>query len=337
MVRKRTLIVTGASIASMVLVAQTWLVFRHLVERGIVHIPAVAGADLNRVVLSVTWYPLDVLVGERIVVFGPFWLPGILGFYIFIALCLLGFLVPWYFEAGRRLNEFMALRRQVFEALQFLASYLKTGVSLSEALISLAKTLKKPLGPYLHNYALLINVNVLSSSRAFDIVFKDLPRDVRVLLGILNIAVRGGRPADALKAAASHASNIKRFDDLRSSRLASSIAIVYTGVIAYVVTSIIVSALMEVFPRTGIGVPQALAVATPVEHVLVIYFISSIFIALVSSIMVARVVKGITIAFVRYFFWLLLAIIICFMFVKPIVLALSSQIGVFPTPPLPGT
>lgn len=325
--RLRSVVVSAIGICSAIIVSNAWLIFRMLVERGVVSIPRLFGVDLNEVVLSIRLYSPAELANNTITVIGPVRIPGILGFYIFLSIALIGFLVPWYIESGRRLSELNNMRRQVFETLQFLAAYLRTGVTLPRALLSLARSIGEPLGSRLYSYALLVNVHVMNHDRAFETVFNGVPRDVRTLLGILNIAIRGGKPAEILSSAAAHASNIRRFDELRASRLAGSTVVVFIGVLAYVITSIIVSSIIELFSGVGVSAlgTRILRIGVPAEHILVIYYISSIVIALLGSILIARIIKGLTIAFVRYFLWIMVSIVLCFIFLKPIVIAVSRQ------------
>ena len=326
MVRPRTLGVVAASIGLAVAVPVLWLFFLDFVEEGVLSLPVVGGIDFNVIVLN-TRPPSfnEVLYTDKCVISSPFnsicLMPGIPGLYLFISLGLIGFLIPLYIEANHRYRDLMALRRQVFEVLQLVSSYMRTGTPLSQTLAIISRSLDPPLGPRLRVYARLIAVNA-DPDEAFATAFSDLPRDSRILLRTLSIAAYGGgRAQEIVRTAASFASNIRRFDEVRSSRLAGASTIVFISVLAFAVSAVVMLALIQILASSS---AEIISLDIPLEYIYVIYYVSSLIIAFFGSMMIARVVKNVTLMTAKYMLWLTIIILFSFLLVQPILSVMVS-------------
>ncbi|WFO75559.1 hypothetical protein J4526_01325 [Desulfurococcaceae archaeon MEX13E-LK6-19] len=322
--KTRLLLTFGASVAAGIVAMAGWYFLVVLLANKVFVLPSIGGVNFTDIIISVRPYSPSEIGNNVLYLLGVFPIPGVLGLYMFFTVGLIGFLVPWAIVSGRVFKEMDELRRQVFEVLQLAAAYARTGVSLPDSLLNISETIGPPLGPRIRSYAMLIKVHTLGPIEAFNKVFGDLPRDLRTLLGILHIAVRGGRPSDVIRAAASLASNIRRFDETRMSRLSGTNAVIFVAVLAYAVTSIIMTKLMSIITsisqETGgaAGAAQLFAITMPIEHIMVIYYLSSLILAILGGLMIARVVKGTSIVAFRYHLIFFIIIFLCFLFLPPI-------------------
>lgn len=298
----------------------SWYFIVLLVYEEVVVLPSIAGVNFTEIVVSIRPYGMEEVRGNVILLLGLIPVPGVLGFYLYLTLGAIGFFVPLSIIGNRVFREMEEVRKQVFEILQLSAAYARTGVSLADTLMNISGTVGAPLGPRIRSYAMLIKVHTLSPLEAFNKVFGDLPRDLRILLGILYIAVKGGRPTEVIRAAASLASSIRRFDETRMSRLSGAGAVVFVAVIAYTVTSIIMTKLMSIIAGLtgGVGGVTLFAITVPVEHIMVIYYLSSLILAILGGLMIARVVNGLSITAFKYYLIFFTIIFLSFTLLPPL-------------------
>ena len=198
------------------------------------------------------------------------------------------------------------LRRQLLEFIPLLASYVRTGATMLHALESTIKIIKPPLATYIERFVLLIKLGE-DPTEAFRRVFSVVPREVRAIMNAVIIAmVSGGRVEDVLEAAEWYVEQIVRMDELRRHRLAEYKTILVLAVMAFAIAGIVVIKLIESVAGMAVTFPTAYRVR--VDFLVSSYFITSLFLIVVSSIVVSRMITGSTVLAPKYISLLSMAV-----------------------------
>ena len=191
------------------------------------------------------------------------------------------------------------LRRQTQDFIAVLSSYVRAGVPMSKAVELSSDVVGKPLQDYAIRFAKLIQLG-FDPFKAFETVFGNAPREVKAVLSCLPVGfVSGGRVAEVLSIAERFSFQLSRLDDLRRTRLEGYKTLLYLTIFAYVMGSIITVVLLSYIAKAAFATPFARA-SIDIYYILSLYYISAMFIAVISSIAISRMVHGETIPFLKY-------------------------------------
>ena len=186
--------------------------------------------------------------------------------------------------------EHSVLRRQLLEFIPLLASYVRTGATILHALENALKIIRPPLATYVERFVLLIKLGE-DPSEAFRKVFGVVPREVRAIMNAVIIAmVSGGRVENVLEAAERYVEQIVRMDELRRHRLAEYKTVLVLAVMAFAIAGVVVIELIESVAGMAVTFPTAQKVR--IDFLASSYFITSLFLIIVSSIVVSRMITG---------------------------------------------
>lgn len=190
------------------------------------------------------------------------------------------------------------LRRQLLEFIPLLSSYVRTGATILHALESTLKIIKPPLATYIERFVLLIKLGE-DPTEVFKKVFSVVPREVRAIMNAVIIAmVSGGRIEDVLEAAERYVEQIVRMDELRRHRLAEYKTILVLAVMAFAIAGIVVIKLIESVAGMATTFPTAYRIR--IDFLASSYFITSLFLIVISSIVVSRMIAGTTMLAPKY-------------------------------------
>ncbi|MEM0027307.1 MAG: type II secretion system F family protein [Ignisphaera sp.] len=196
-------------------------------------------------------------------------------------------------ETRRRLG------RQTQDFITVLSSYVRAGVPMSKAVELSSNAVGKPLQDYLIRFAKLIQLG-FDPFKAFETVFGDVPREVKAVLSCLPVGfVSGGRVAEVLSIAERFSFQLSRLNELRRTRLEGYKALLYLTIFAYVMGSIITIVLLSYIAKAAFSTPFARA-SIDIYYTLSLYYISTIFIAVISSIAISRMIYGEIVPFLKY-------------------------------------
>ncbi|HID80515.1 MAG TPA: hypothetical protein EYP48_02225 [Ignisphaera sp.] len=198
------------------------------------------------------------------------------------------------------------LRRQLLEFIPLLASYVRTGATMLHALESTLEIIKPPLSTYVERFVLLIKLGE-DPVEAFRKVFGVVPREVRAIMNAVIIAmVSGGRVESVLEVAERYVEQIVRMDELRRHRLAEYKIILVLAVVAFAIAGIVVIKLIESIASMAATFPVAYRIS--IDFLASGYFITSLFLIVISSIVMSRMITGSTVLAPKYISMLSMAV-----------------------------
>ncbi|MCC6017360.1 MAG: type II secretion system F family protein [Desulfurococcaceae archaeon] len=190
-------------------------------------------------------------------------------------------------------------RKQLTEVIAILSSYVRTGIPMVLALERTSEVVEDPMREHLYRFAKLLRLGY-DPFEVFDEVFVDAPREVKVVLSALPVAVvSGGRVAEVLIQAEKFSFQLTRLEDLRKARLEGYKGILLLAVLAYITTAVVINILMAYLIKLGTASP-ILRSSIDLNYSFSLYYISALIISIVSSIAVSRVVYGETLYAFKY-------------------------------------
>ncbi len=183
------------------------------------------------------------------------------------------------------------LRKQLLEFIPLVSSYVRTGTPITHALELALSVVKPPLATYIEKFVSLVKLGE-DPSEAYRKVFKGIPREVRAIMSSIVIAmVSGGKIEEVLEAAERYVEQLVRMDELRSHRLAEYKIVLLLSVLAFSFAGVVVIKLIESVTGMATTFPGAYQ-GIDIDFVESSYFIASLFLATISSIVMSRMVTG---------------------------------------------
>ncbi len=183
------------------------------------------------------------------------------------------------------------LKNQLLEFIPLLASYVRTGTPILQALEMSRAVIRNPLLEYIERFAMLVKLGE-DPVDAYKKVFSDVPREVRAILNSIVIAMTsGGRVEEVLEAAERYVEQIVRMDETRSHRLAEYKFILLLAVIAFAFAGVVVIKLIESVAGMAVSMP-GVVISIDMDYITSSYYLASIFLTIVSSIVMSRMLTG---------------------------------------------
>ncbi len=185
----------------------------------------------------------------------------------------------------------LQLKKQLLEFIPLLSSYVRTGTPITQALELSLSIIKAPLAVYIERFVALVKLGE-DPGEAYRKVFRGIPREVRAIMSSIVIAmISGGKVVEVLEAAERYVEQLVRMDELRSHRLAEYKMILVLSVLAFSFAGIVVLKLIESVTSMATTFPGAYQ-GINTDFIASSYFIASLFLTTVSSIVMSRMVAG---------------------------------------------
>ncbi len=239
---------------------------------------------------------IEIYISSRAIPFPVFASPSI---YVFIGTAISIASEILYFMYRGRLALFNTLRRQVPELISLTSSYATTGASILTSLEESAKLVGKPIYDYVYRYVELVRIGE-DPIKSFDECFNVFPRDLRVALSSIPIAIiSGGRVPEILLHADRYIRQMTRLEELRRNRIEGYKAVLLLAIVAFIIGAIVTLVMLTSMAR----IPSSIALimgAIDIAEVATYYYISSLVLITISSIAVSRIVYGDIVHAYRY-------------------------------------
>ncbi len=282
--RARRLIVaiTAGFITGFILPA--YIIPAILETMGITGLKGISGLSISIEHLPTVPMPLPVLETPDSFIIAGF-LPG-------------GVSTALYLYLRSKYREKSRLKKQLGEFIPLVASYVRTGMSLLRALEVSAGVIKEPLADYVERFARLIRLGE-DPAEAFERVFRGSPREVRSILSSVVIAMAsGGRVAEVLSRADQYVTQLNRMDDLRRYQLENYKLMLIMAVLGFALTAIVTLWLLSSMAHVSVELPGIKSVS--VNLVATSYFITSLLLIVMSSIVTSRIVYDTSVLAAKY-------------------------------------
>lgn len=234
--------------------------------------------------------------------------------YLFFGLMVSSLFLALYSAFSFRVKEYELLKKQIIDMVSLVASYVKTGVSILNALEYSVRHLKKPLSEYIESYASLVRIGE-DPYQALDRVFEKAPREVRVIMASIAVAMTsGGRVSEVLGEAERYVVQLNRMYELRDSRLSEYKVIIILAVVAFIAAGAVSVLLINSMGASMSDIARGQYI--DIDFVITMYYLSSMLFAMVSSIVVARTVTDSIVYSYRYIGLLIMATTFIFVAIK---------------------
>jgi hypothetical protein len=231
--------------------------------------------------------------------------------YVFTGSVMASALFAAYVVLRRGAIERSLLRKQALDAIPIVSSYVRTGVPLARALELTSEVMGSPMKECLYRAAKLLQLGH-DPFEAFEAVFSSTPRDVRVALSAIPIAiVSGGRVAEVLEIASRHSYQLSRLDDMRRFRLEGYKGTLALAAIAYIATAIVMVFLLSYLAKMGAGTP-IIGISIDIHYIASLYYVSAIIVFAITSVAISRITYGEAVFALKYSAMLMLFTSIAF-------------------------
>ncbi len=227
-----------------------------------------------------------------------------------------------YLHLRQRYKTMTIVREGMLQLIPMLNSFVRTGTPLIQALENAASMLREPLSSYVRRFTALIKLG----EDPFRAMRECFPRyvapEARLLASSIVIAMTsGGRVAEVLEEATRYVYQLQRMDYLMKFRLAEHRFIALSAVLAFALSSIVVTWLVSSIAKLSTTMPTAITVN--IDKVLSCYFLSTMMLLIASSIVVSRLTTGTFLLAPRYIAMLALPISMLFVLYDRILSLLS--------------
>ncbi len=234
--------------------------------------------------------------------------------YLVFGLILSGLFLALYSALGPRVKEYGLLKRQTIDMISLVASYVRTGTPILSALEYSVKLVKKPLSDYIESYTNLVKIGE-DPYQALDRVFEKAPREVRAIMTSIAVAMTsGGRVSEVLGEAERYVVQLNRMYELRNSRLSGYKVIIILAVVAFIAAGAVSVLLIDSMGSAMSNIAKGQYV--DIDFVISVYYLSSILLAVISSIVVARTVADSIVYSYRYIGLLIMVTTFIFVAIK---------------------
>lgn len=231
------------------------------------------------------------------------------GAYLTIGMFISGASLSLYTYYSGKLTEESELKRQALELLSVVIAYVKAGSSMLDALEKSTRHIGRPLLDPLERFVEAVKLGT-APDEAYRKAFKNSPSEVEMVFSSITIGMKsGGQYANILMQAENYLMQVLRMDELRRSRLADYKAIALLAVITFAISAFASLKLVEYI----VTAPTVFLVSgVSLELLKSSYYISALIIAILSSIVIGRVVVGSVIASLKYLSFLTAVVALIF-------------------------
>lgn len=234
--------------------------------------------------------------------------------YLVFGLILSGLFLALYFAFSLRVKEHELLKKQIIDMMSLVASYVRTGTPILYALEYSARLIKKPLSEYIESYTNLVKIGE-DPYQALDRIFEKAPREVRAIMASIAVAITsGGRVSEVLGEAEKYVVQLNRMYELRNSRLSGYKVIIILAVVAFIAAGAVSVLLIDSMKASLSNVARGQYV--DIDFVITVYYLSSILLAVISSMVVARTVADSIVYSYRYIGLLIMVTTFIFVVIK---------------------
>ncbi len=241
----------------------------------------------------------------------PFSIPVISrGGYLIIGMIISGASLSLYTYCSEKLAEEGVLKKQALELLSIVIAYVKAGSSMLDALEKSVEHIDKPLLDPLERFVEAVKLGAVPEE-AYRGAFRHPPSEVGMVFSSIIIGMRsGGRYADILMQGENYLMQVLRMDELRRNRLADYKAIALLAVVAFAISAFVSLKLIEYVVAAPMMFPAVSEIS--LELLKSSYYISALVVAVLSSIVIGRVVVGSIVASLKYVSFLTATIALIF-------------------------
>ncbi len=242
------------------------------------------------------------------------------GTIVLMSLILTVFSAPLYLYARKSYAWMRSLQSQIREFFTVFSSIAESTESTVEALRYAAKLVDPPLSVLVEKFANMYSVEG-SIDDAYRKVFRETPREIRLLMASIVAASRsGGARARILAEASRYAHQLYRFRVAVETRLAEYVAIVLLASITFAVAAAVVTGLVETMAASAL--PRIGGAAIDTKMMRGLFYYSAIMLAAASSVVLGKVVRGYTLLATKYF-TLLIPLVTAILLLVPMLMPAS--------------
>ncbi len=209
---------------------------------------------------------------------------------LFVACVVSGVSSAIYVFTRARYAYYESMRNELMQLISSVAAMTRTRVPLLDALEEASRIVGEPLQSAVTEFVSLIRLGE-DPHQAMKKVFGRAPPEVRLLASSFVIAMlSGGRVPEVLAEANRYVQQIQRMDFIRRHRLAEQRLVALMAVLAFAASGTVIVWLIEYVAPKLATLPGASSINVP--FVTSSYFVSSIFMDVMASLVVSRIITG---------------------------------------------
>ena len=192
--------------------------------------------------------------------------------------------------ARAKLRYFELIRMELMQLISSVSAMVRSRVPIIEALEEASRIIGEPLRSAIMEFISLIRLGE-DPHRALRKVFGKAPSEVRLLASSIVIAMMsGGRVPEVLTEANRYVQQLQRMEFIRKHRLAEQRFVALMAVLAFAISGAIIVLLIKYVAPKFATLPGASTINVP--FVVSSYFVSALFMDIIASLVVSRIMTG---------------------------------------------